>query len=250
MRAMGGWGLALLLVAGCGSPSSPQPARPRTGAATAPCRAAGEAMIRGQVRDAKTGEVLAGATVAVVRPGWGSRTAVSDEAGRYEIRGLVPGTYAVAAYHGDAELRGAEVRVEVGSTLVPLAIERPAPGPRSHPHPSAVIVIDRHACWSPNSCPPRSTDMLHGSVEEAGGWRVTNALVVAVDPQDPAFRFEARTDKQGEFFLGLLPPGVYDVTASSEGRVGRRQGVRIEDGLRTQITLQLPPACVAGGSPR
>jgi hypothetical protein len=206
-------------------------------------------MIRGQVRDAKTGQVLAGATIAVGRPGWGSRTAVSDEAGWYEIAGLVPGTYAVTAYHGDAELRR-EVRVEIGWTLVPLAIDRPAPGPSTHPHPGAVIVIDGHACLRPNSCRSRSTEMLHGSVEEAGGWRVTGALVVAVDPQDPTLRFEARTDRQGEFFLGLLPPGVYEVTATIEGRVVRQQSVRIKDGRRTQITLRLPPACAAGRSPR
>ena len=81
--------------------------------------------IVGTVEDARTGAPLEGASV-VVGPGLGDG---SDTRGRFEIRQVPPGVYAVRASHvgfWDAVQRGVEVsdtgRVEVRLVLVPRVI--------------------------------------------------------------------------------------------------------------------------------
>jgi hypothetical protein len=70
--------------------------------------------IQGIVADSKTGQQLAGATVIVTGPALSeTQTAITDEAGFYQIVGLPPGNYLVSFYYADQTIERSGVKVAI-----------------------------------------------------------------------------------------------------------------------------------------
>lgn len=83
---------------------------------------------------------------------------------------------------------------------------------------------------------------LQGIIEDASGARIASAGIVITDPSR-GFRLEAKTDGQGAFNFGMLPPGRYDVTASAPGMATKTsRGVELLVGGVSVVELRLPPA--------
>jgi hypothetical protein len=86
---------------------------------------------------------------------------------------------------------------------------------------------------------------LQGIVEDATGARISSAAIVVTDPSR-GLRFQGSTDAQGNFAFGMLPPGRYDVSASSPGMATKTsRGVDLLVGGMSSVRLRLSPAVVA-----
>lgn len=142
--------LILLFAAGHASETQAQPPQPSADAqaprpgmpATTPGLSPGESegVIRGRVVDARSGRPIANASIALGPAGAPvSTTAMADEEGWYEVRGLAPGAYLVSARHigylawhygqrtfGDPaihlDVAGGEVTTDVDFALRPAAV--------------------------------------------------------------------------------------------------------------------------------
>ncbi len=85
---------------------------------------------------------------------------------------------------------------------------------------------------------------LQGTIEDASGARIPAAVVVVTDPLR-GLRFQDKTDAQGNFTFGMLPPGRYDVSASAPGMATRTShGVDLLVGGTSSVRLRLPPVAV------
>ncbi|HTM23286.1 MAG TPA: carboxypeptidase regulatory-like domain-containing protein [Kofleriaceae bacterium] len=74
-------------------------------------------IIRGEVRDAATGEPLPGATLVATSPALtGEQAVITDELGEFQFTGLPPGTYQVTAYYSDVTVERSGVVVAAGTT--------------------------------------------------------------------------------------------------------------------------------------
>lgn len=83
---------------------------------------------------------------------------------------------------------------------------------------------------------------LQGIIEDSSGARIAAASVTVSDPSR-GLRLHAVTDGQGGFNFAMLPPGRYDVTASSPGMAARTsRGVELLVGGVSVVQLRLAPA--------
>ena len=97
------------------------------------------------------------------------------------------------------------------------------------------------ATSAPCSAQDGSTS-LQGIIEDATGARIASAEIVIRD-SSRGFRMETKTDAQGTFNFGMLPPGRYDVAASAPGMATRTsRGVELLVGGVSVVELRLPPA--------
>jgi Ca-activated chloride channel family protein len=80
-------------------------------------RAAATGALAGSVTDWDTSELLPGVTVVAMSPDLdGTRTAITDNAGRYRIDELAPGIYALSFYYTDAVVKRSGLVVKAGET--------------------------------------------------------------------------------------------------------------------------------------
>jgi hypothetical protein len=75
------------------------------------------AVLRGKVRDAATGEALAGVTV-VVSGGYRTRTTISADDGTFEVAHLADGTYLVTFFFGESTVEAPDQPVKAGTARV------------------------------------------------------------------------------------------------------------------------------------
>jgi len=134
--------------------------------------------IAGTVTDADDGSRIAGATVTD-----GTRTTTTDAAGEYAIADVAPGSYEVTASKEGYESSSVMVTVLEGDTAV----------------------ADLSLTWI------IVPGIITGTVTDAeDGSRIAGATVTA------GTRITT-TDASGEYTIGDLLPGTYEVTASKEG---------------------------------
>jgi hypothetical protein len=106
---------------------------------------------------------------------------------------------------------------------------------------SVLVVGFTFALVHPCAAQDGSTS-LQGLIEDATGARIVSAAIVITD-SSRGFRLEAKTDTQGSFNFGMLPPGRYDVTASAPGMASRTsRGVELLVGGVSVVELRLSPA--------
>ncbi|MBP9085412.1 MAG: von Willebrand factor type A domain-containing protein [Kofleriaceae bacterium] len=86
-------------------------------------------MVRGIIKDSKTGEPLIGVTIIATSPALkGTQSAVSDENGLYVITSLPPGVYTISFYYADAQVNSTGVRVNANGTTTNNAAINPDAG--------------------------------------------------------------------------------------------------------------------------
>lgn len=137
--------------------------------------------LRGQVRDPRTGEALAGVTVVTYRAGDPSQAAITDEHGWYEIAPLPPGTYIVTLYFVDRTVERSNVVVE-GRRITALhgEIEAAPVQPEVIDHGHGITldhVRDLSAEWSSDDPDDGSEPPLEG-VTFSGGTSLETTYVV------------------------------------------------------------------------
>ena len=97
--------------------------------------------IVGCVRDAHTGERLAGVTIVMTSPAAATQTVISDEDGNYAAYGLAPGVYTLTYYYGDATVARPEVTLgEYGPTTLDDSIDTTPPPPQPRRFDDYIIV--------------------------------------------------------------------------------------------------------------
>ncbi|HEX3662783.1 MAG TPA: carboxypeptidase-like regulatory domain-containing protein [Acidobacteriaceae bacterium] len=79
-----------------------------------------------------------------------------------------------------------------------------------NPAPEASPTLD---AGLPSAPDPQGTTSLSGTVADQTGAAVRGA-VVTVTGDNGAIRFSARTNRRGDFYIGALPPGTYQVSVS------------------------------------
>ncbi len=83
---------------------------------------------------------------------------------------------------------------------------------------------------------------MRGMVEDATGARIPAALVIVTSP-DTGFQRAVFTDSQGNFSLGMLTPGRYNVqAAASSMQTATQPGIQLHVGASTDVKFQLLPA--------
>jgi hypothetical protein len=130
--------------------------------------------LRGQVKDAKTGEHLAGVTVTA-SIGNDTFAAITDENGSYELAPIPEGTYVVTFYYTDTAVEHRDVAV-ASRRVTPLYGKIDTSPP----------VIEPHG---------------HGITIEHGDGTITDDYVESITI--PLERFEARTEPSGDTFEGI-----------------------------------------------
>ncbi|MCL6580024.1 MAG: carboxypeptidase regulatory-like domain-containing protein [Firmicutes bacterium] len=151
--------------------------------------------VRGTVTDLPTGIGLAGAAVAVTRPGGAPVTTVlTDPDGGYEVRGLAVGSYVLS-------FRAAEHQ------SVTQAVEVTQPG--------EVLTVD--------AALPLLPAAVSGTVTDAATGVPLAGATVTVQSPDGTFLGSTVTDPAGAYSVGDLWAGTLTVTASLEG-YARRSG--------------------------
>ncbi len=81
-------------------------------------------------------------------------------------------------------------------------------------------------------------------IEDVSGARIVSAAVVVTDVSR-GFKLQGKTDAQGNFAFGMLPPGRYDVTASAAGMATKTsRGIDLLVGGVSVVQLRLAPAAV------
>ena len=104
----------------------------------------------------------------------------------------------------------------------------------------ALIVL---ACiaWPGSLRAQDGSTALNGVVEDVTGARVAAAKVIVANPEN-GFRREAATDGAGNFSFEMLPPGPYNVSATSPGmETVRRLHLELYVGAVEQVQLRLAP---------
>lgn len=82
---------------------------------------------------------------------------------------------------------------------------------------------------------------LQGMIEDASGARIPSAAITITDPSR-GFHLDAKTDAQGSFNFGMLPPGRYDVSASAPGMATKTsRDVELLVGGVSVVHLRLAP---------
>jgi len=156
--------------------------------------------IAGQVTDAKDGSPISGAQVSD-----GSRTALSDTAGKYTINDVPPGSYQLVASKEGYEDSSLTVNVLSGSTAV------------ANFSLSPIIV--------PGS--------ITGSVTDAkDGLPIVGAVVTDGTRT-------ATTDASGKYIIADVPPGTYEVTAGKEGYQSLTSNVTVTSGATSVLNFSL-----------
>ena len=86
---------------------------------------------------------------------------------------------------------------------------------------------------------------LQGIIEDASGARIPSAAITITDPSR-GFHLDAKTDGQGSFNFGMLPPGRYDVSASAPGMATKTShDVELLVGGVSVVHLRLAPVAPA-----
>src|SRR5689334_21111067 len=85
---------------------------------------------------------------------------------------------------------------------------------------------------------PRGT--LRGAVQDASGARVSAAKVVVQTPDRSMVR-EAQTEDRGEFRVGDLAPGNYEVVVNAAGFAEARADVSIAVSSVREVVVTLKP---------
>jgi protocatechuate 3,4-dioxygenase beta subunit len=143
------------------------------------------AMVEGVVVD-QAGKPIQGAQVTAMLHGVNSKRAVSDEHGRFRIRGLYPGEYYVDAATPTHASSAAHLQLEHGAQVEVRLVLEPA--------------------------------RIAGVVVDQDGEPVFEATVRAIARTGYVpFRLEEMTDARGHFDLGPLQVGEYDLYASWPG---------------------------------
>jgi len=112
------------------------------------------------------------------------------------------------------------------------------------------------ACWSPaaaqQAAEPAQMNMadhrggIRGVVRNESGAPVAGATVTAINAENGA-KFEATTDAQGNYSLGALPVGKYDLSINSSSGLTafRRTGVAIEMDRNASLDITMNAASAA-----
>ena len=137
--------------------------------------------LRGQIRDARSGEILVGVTV-VASTGAESQTAITDETGSYEIMGLDPASYTVTIYYLDATVEHRDV-VVASSKITPLFAKVD-----TTPQPQITITLDEGI--------EQGITIDHNYVKNIPVPGRTFGSVLAADP-------DAEIDGEGVSFSGV-----------------------------------------------
>ena len=150
-----------------------------------------EARITGIVLDGLSGQPVEGARVDLA-PGPGPNApidaGITDSAGRFELRGLDPGTHVLAASQGEQIGRSAPLQVRLASVL-----------------DGVVLTV-----WPGLS--------FAGILSDADGRPRAGAVLHLARGRDPLLGEEiGRTDPSGAFRIVGLPPGTYQLTMMAEG---------------------------------
>jgi hypothetical protein len=100
-----------------------------------------------------------------------------------------------------------------------------------------------------------ATGDIRGVVVDAGGAPMADVAIL-VEQTATGFRRELTTDEAGRFIAPMLPPGVYEVSASADGFAIRRQeDLALRPGRTATIRLELdqaraPDTVTIGTTPR
>ncbi|MGE0814122.1 MAG: carboxypeptidase regulatory-like domain-containing protein [Vicinamibacterales bacterium] len=177
----------------------------------------GTAVLRGVVVAADSGGPIRRAQVRASAPGADSRTILTDEQGRFELKELAAGRYTLTASKGG---------------FVSLQYGQRRPGEPGTP----VELVDGQAMEKIVIGLPRGS-VITGRIVDEFGEALTGAQVRAlrygyaggVRRLLPAGQAD-RTDDQGTFRIFGLPPGEYIVSATlNEDRGGPRRGANADD---------------------
>src|SRR2546422_4992404 len=97
------------------------------------------------------------------------------------------------------------------------------------------------------SAAAQTTGAISGRIVDAQSSKpVGGATVVAASPSMPGEE-NARTDAQGEFEIGLLPPGVYTLNVQAEAHQSFTQdGLAVHAGRTIRVYLSIDPEKVTG----
>jgi RNA polymerase sigma factor (sigma-70 family) len=173
-----------------------------------------EARITGVVLDELSGQPVGGARVELA-PGPGPNApideVITDVAGRFELRGLDPGTHILAVSQGEQIGRSAPLQVRFASVL------------------EGVVLTVRPGL------------SFAGALSDADGRPLAGAVLHLARGRDPLLGEEVgRTDSDGAFRIAGLPPGKYHLTMMAEGHpsLTRRFVLPADEG--TPVSWSLP----------
>ena len=184
--------------------------------------------IRGRaVLDTDPDRGVAGAEVTV-RPDVGGHpaTAVTDEDGRFEVNGVVPGRYQLSALQTEMVARPAALRELVDRDLVDVRIE-----------------MKRGATLAGRVEPPAIAQIGITPIRQAGPVGRADSLA----RYESLLRARTRSDTTGRFVVTGIPAGDFELRAMAED--GRSGSVRITVGADDQadLVVTLSPRCSVAG---
>jgi RNA polymerase sigma factor (sigma-70 family) len=173
-----------------------------------------EARVAGVVLDGTTGRPVAGARIGL-EPGEGKRPPVegttSDGDGRFELRGLDPGQYALGAREGERIGRSGSLVVRLGAVI------------------EGVVLSIRPGL------------ALAGEVTDADGRPLPGVELHLARGEDPLLGEDAgRTGPAGAFRIGALPPGTFHLTMIAEGHPALTRRFALPGDDRAPVVWKLP----------
>ncbi len=175
--------------------------------------------IAGTIRDARSGNGLAGATVRLMNGGQEVQSVQTGNGGTYQFADVSSGGYTVAASASGYQSAETSVSLQPGEVLtgVDLSLQ-----PQAQPASLAGIVLDA-----------------------ATGQPIAGATVQL--QQNGNVQHETTTAADGKFSLTAIPPGSYTLSAFASGYESHSEALSLADGEQVQ-NKEIRLAPVANGA--